>query len=208
MAGHSYDPSRIVLLEFDAAVRARPGMYFRHGRGDRRLPTSVLCAVTGHVLHPATAVAAVHSLSALVEITGDLAFTVTFDEPHSWEGHEGLATGHFGALPGPEWLYPAAAAALSTRAVAEVWRGGRGFRQELRGIRPCSVPREYAAPAGSGTRWEFVLDADYFGQDASLAAEPGRLDPCGPDCAEPAGPGYVLVRDLRDGGREARFPKI
>lgn len=79
--------------------------------------------------------------------------------------------------------------------MAEVWCGGRGFRQELRGIRPCPAPREFAAPAGSGTRWEFVLDADWFGQDAALAAEP-------------AGPGYVLVRDLRDGGRETQPPKI
>jgi hypothetical protein len=208
MAGHSYDASQITLLEFDAAVRARPGMYFRFGQGDPRLPSSVLCAVVGHVLHPATAVAPAHTLSALVEVTGDLAFTVTFDEPHAWEGQEGPAPGHFGALLGPEWLYPAAAVALSTRAVVDVWCGGRGFRQELRGIRPSSAPREYAAPAGSGTRWEFALDAGYFGQGAALTTEPGGLDPCGPECAEPAGPGYVLVRDLRDGGREARSPKI
>ncbi|MEU4091401.1 hypothetical protein [Streptomyces sp. NPDC026673] len=208
MTGNPYDAARITLLEFDASVRAWPGMYFRYGQGDPRLPTAVLSAVAGHVLHPATAVAPAHSLSALVEITGDLAFTVTFDEPHTWEGRQGPAAGYFGALLGPEWRYPAAAAALSTRTVVEMWCGGRGFRQELRGIRPRSAPREFAAPAGSGTRWEFVLDTEYFAPGAALAAEPGRLDPCGPECAEPAGPGHVLVRVLRDGGRETRLPKI
>lgn len=76
-------------------------MYFRHGHGDPRLPTAVLSAVAGHVLHPATAVAPAHSLSVLVEITGDLAFTVTFGEPHTWEGRQEPAAGCFGPCSVP-----------------------------------------------------------------------------------------------------------
>ncbi|MFE2540152.1 hypothetical protein [Actinacidiphila glaucinigra] len=198
MSGNPYDTARITLLEFDAGVRARPGMYFRYGQGDPRLPTAVLSAVAGHVLHPAAAVAPAHSLSALVEITGDLAFAVTLDEPHTWEGQEGPSAGYFGSLLGPEWFLPAAAAALTTRTVVQMWCGGRGFRQVLTGLRPAAPPRERAAPAaGSGTRWEFALDAGYFGPGAALAGQQGLLDPCGPDCAEPAGPGRVAFRDTR-----------
>lgn len=209
MTGKSYDASRITVPDFDAGVRARPGMYFRYGQGDPRLPTAVLSAVAGHVLHPATAVAPSHSLNGLVEITGDLSFTVTLDELHSWEGQEGPAPGYFGSLLGPEWLLPAAAAALTTRTVVETWCGGRGFRQELAGLRPVSAPLEQAVPTGCGSRWEFALDEGYFGPGAALTREPGRLDPCEPACAGPAGPGRVVVRDLRDGGwGEACFPKI
>ncbi|MET9877746.1 hypothetical protein ABZZ36_24375 [Actinacidiphila glaucinigra] len=57
MTGNPYDTAGITLLEFDAGVRARPGMYFRYGQGDPRLPTAVLSAVAGHVLHPVAAVA-------------------------------------------------------------------------------------------------------------------------------------------------------
>jgi DNA gyrase/topoisomerase IV subunit B len=72
---HSYDVADIKVLEFDAAVRKRMGMYFGVDRGDARLPARVLCAVAGHALHPATRVAAEHTLRTVVEITGDLSFS-------------------------------------------------------------------------------------------------------------------------------------
>ena len=63
--------------------------------------------------------------------------------------------------------------------------------------------------AGSGTRWEFALDAGYFGPGAALTGQHGPLDPRGTDRAEPAGPGRVVLRDPRDGGRAAEgLPKI
>ncbi|MFF7215417.1 hypothetical protein ACFZAU_33575 [Streptomyces sp. NPDC008238] len=94
--------------------------------------------------------------------------------------------------------------------MVEMWCGGRRFRQELTGSRPATPPREWAAPAaGSGTRWEFTLDAGYFGPGAALTRQRGPLDTRAPDCAEAAGPGRVVVRDLRDGRRRAGdFVKI
>lgn len=68
-------------------------MYFRYGQGDPRLPTAVLSAVAGHVLHPVAAVAPVRALSALAEIAGNFAFAVTLDEPHTWQGQEGPRPG-------------------------------------------------------------------------------------------------------------------
>ncbi|MET8388256.1 DUF998 domain-containing protein [Streptosporangium canum] len=56
------------MLEFDAAVRKRPGMYFGVGLDDPRLPAMLLSAAARHGLHPATRVAEEHSLSTVIEI--------------------------------------------------------------------------------------------------------------------------------------------
>ncbi|MFE2103032.1 hypothetical protein ACFW9W_39665, partial [Streptomyces sp. NPDC059468] len=120
MTEHSYDSADIKVLEFDAAVRKRPGRYFGVGPGNPKLPANVLCAVARHVLHPATRVAGEHSLCGLVEITGDGSFTMSMDQPHVWEASGAPALGYFDSLLGPEWWLLAAAAALSRRVTVEI----------------------------------------------------------------------------------------
>ncbi|MFD9395996.1 hypothetical protein ACFWBB_36240 [Streptomyces sp. NPDC060000] len=204
MTEHLYDAADIEVLEFDAAVRKRMGMYFGVGRGDPRLPARVLCAVARHALHPATGVAAEHTLRTVVEITGDLSFTMVMDQPHGWNGSNTPALGYYDSLLGPEWWLPAAVAALSERVTVEMWSAGRGFGQDLVGIRPLSGPREFVAPESSGTKVAFVLDPAHVGPDFVLPTDLENLDLHGPYCSAPAGRGHVLIRDLRHGsaGRE------
>jgi hypothetical protein len=103
--------------------------------------------------------------------------------------------GYYGSLLGPDRWTCAAAAVLSTRTVVEVWRDGRGFRQELSGLRPVEVPQEIDAPAGKGTRVLFELDSTWVG--AALSTDLASLDLHGPHCDAPLGPGRVTLRDLR-----------
>jgi hypothetical protein len=196
-----YDAADIEVLEFDASVRRRTGMFFGVGRGDPRLPVRMLCAVARHALHPATGVAAEHTLHTVVEITGDLGLTVVMDQPHAWGGSDTAtpALGYHDSLLGPEWWLPAAVAALSARVTVDMWSAGRGFTQDLAGIRPLSGPRRYDAGEGSGTKVAFALDPAYVGPDFVLPADLEDLDLHGPHCAAPPGSGYVLIRDLRRG---------
>lgn len=199
-----YDAADIHDLEFDAGVRQRMGMYFGVGRGDPRLPARVLCALAGHALHPATKVAAEHTLQTVVEITDDLSLTMVMDQPHAWEGSGAPVKGYFDSLLGPEWWLLAAAAALSDRVTVEMWSAGRSFCQDLVGIRPFSDPRVFDSPGGSGTRVALAFDPTQVGPDFVLPTDLENLDVHGPHCSAPTGSGYVLFRDLRHGsaGRE------
>jgi hypothetical protein len=58
---NEYSAADITVLEFDEAVRKRPGMYFGVGPTDPRLATRVLSAVVGGTFHPPAKVAPVHS---------------------------------------------------------------------------------------------------------------------------------------------------
>lgn len=200
MTDHTYEAAEIRVLEFDASVRKRPSTYFGVGQGDPALPASVLCAVAGHALHPATGVARRHTLRTVIEITDSLGFTMTMDQRHSWEASGVPALGYYDSLLGPEWWLPAAAAALCERAAVEMWCAGRGFRQELAGIRPFTAPQEFEPPAGSGTRVTFALDPEYFGAASALPEDLEHVDLHGPHCSAEAGPGHVIIWDLRDGG--------
>ncbi|MEV6750571.1 hypothetical protein AB0N21_40710 [Streptomyces sp. NPDC051080] len=199
MAENTYDAADIRVLEFDDAVRARPGMYFGVGREEPMLASQVLCQVIGHVLHPAPSVAPSHSLRAVVEISADLAFSVTDDQAAPLDEQRRPRLGYYGSLLGVDRWLSAAAAAVSSRAVVEVWREGRGFRQELVRLRPTAEPEEFGAPPGSGTRVAFELDPEYFGAGAAITADLGALDLHGPYCTEDDGPGYVVFRDHRNG---------
>ncbi|WP_372346018.1 hypothetical protein [Streptomyces sp. KL116D] len=197
---HSYDAADIEVLEFDAVVRKRPGMFFRVAPDEPQFATEVLCAVATHVLHPATRVAGEHTLRGLVEITSDSSFTLCVDQPHSWED-KGPVLGYFGSLLGPEWWLMAAAAAMCEQVTVEMWCAGRGWRQLHTGIRPLAAPQEFRPPQphGSGTSVRFAFDRAYVGPHFVLPADHESLDLHGPYCSKPAGPGQVLIRDTRRG---------
>ncbi|GAA0966294.1 hypothetical protein GCM10009555_007790 [Acrocarpospora macrocephala] len=205
MAGNEYTAADITVLEFDEVVRKRPEMYFGVGLNDPRLPTALLCAVAGHALHPAAGVAREHTLRTVIEVFDDLGFTVAMDQVHAWGGADSPALGYYGSLLGPEWWLPAAVAALCESVTVEMWSDGRGFRQELAGIRPLAEPWEIDAPVGSGTRIVFVLDPGRLGRGAAFPTD--HLELHDPDCGAPKGPGHVIVRDRRraNPGQEAFY---
>ena len=193
MAEHEYNAADITVLEFDAAVLKRPGMYFGVGLDDPRLLSMVLSAVAGHALHSATRVAAEHSLSTVIDILGDLRFRLTMDQPHTWRDAPPL--GYFGSLLGPEWWLLAAAATLCTETSVEMWCNGGGFRQELAGLRPLAAPRMFKPPVGSGTRITFTLNPHNLPPGSALPTDLGNLDLHSPDCA--AMNGHLTIRDHR-----------
>lgn len=185
------------MVEFDEAVRRRPGMYFGVGLRDPRLPASLLGAVGGHVLHPPTRTAEAHSLRGLIEITGDRDFTAVVDLPPCGDEPNLPATNYFEYLNGAGWWLLAAVMALCERVVVEEWQDGQAFRQELVGIRPRSGPEAIEPPPGRGIRVTFALDPEYVGHGMALPGDLEHLDLHGSDCAVPEGPGRVIVRDLR-----------
>lgn len=190
--GDSYDASDIQVIDFDEHVRTHPEMYFgaRHSGPDTA--TRVLSAVLGHALHPATRLAPVHTARVEAEIQGGLTFWVADDLVADAQDAAWPRLGYYGTLLGPDRWTCAAAAALSTRTVVEMWRDGRGFRQELSGLRPVEV---IDAPAGKGTKVLFELDSTWAG--TALSTDLASLDLHGPDCDAPVGPGRVTLRDLR-----------
>ncbi|MEU4508360.1 hypothetical protein AB0G05_02585 [Nonomuraea wenchangensis] len=195
MAGHEYSAADITVLEFDAAVLQRPALYFGAGPDDPGFPAVALSAVARHALHPAPRVAAEHSLSVRIDILGDLRFRLTMNQPHTWR--DSPPPGYFGSLLGAEWWLPAAVAVLCTETSVEMWRGGRGFRQELAGLRPLAAPRAYEPPDGSGTRIAFALDPRRLPAGSVLPGGLEGLDPHGRNCAAPGRPGLLTVRDHR-----------
>ncbi|WP_344884203.1 hypothetical protein [Nonomuraea antimicrobica] len=195
MAEHEYRAADITVLEFDAAVLKRPGMYFGVGLDDPRLLAVVLSAVARHALHPATRVAAEHSLSALIDILGDLRFRLTMDQQHAWRDSPPL--GYFGSLLGPEWWLPAAVATLCTETSVEMWCSGRGFHQELAGLRPLAAPRVFKPPVGSGTRITFTLNPHNLPPGSAFPTDLESLDPHGQDCVATNEPGLLTIRDHR-----------
>ncbi|MFH8769551.1 hypothetical protein [Streptomyces sp. NPDC017958] len=205
MTTEQYTAADIKIVEFDEHVRRNPAMSFEVSRDHPGLATRVLCRVLAAGLHPAARLAPDHTLRITAEIHGDLAFAVTDDVPDALDGGtDRPRLGYYGALLGPDRWFSAAAAALSTRTVVEVWRDGHGIRQELEGIRPAEEPGSFEPPAGAGTRVSFTLEPAYFAPGAVITTDAGGLDLHGPYCDEPPGPGGVTLRDRRD-GREVRY---
>ncbi|BCJ69416.1 hypothetical protein [Polymorphospora rubra] len=200
MEGNGYSTDGIEVLEFDESVKRWLDMYFGTGRGSPDLATRVLSGVLAHALHPAARLAAAHTLRATAEVTGDLSFVVTDDQADALAGSGSVRLGYNGSLLGPVRWISAAAAAVSSRTVVEVWRDGRGLCQELAGLHPIAEPRDIHPPTGVGTRVSFELNNAYFGPGQVIAANLASLDLHGPDCVDPAGPGHVTVIDMR--GRE------
>jgi DNA gyrase/topoisomerase IV subunit B len=189
-----YDAASITILEFEDVVRKRPGMYFGVGKTDSRMATRVLCAVVGHALHPAAAVAPRHVPGVIAEITADLAFSVTDDQADTLTGTDEPVLGHYGSLLTGSRYLSAAAAAVSRQTTVEVWSNGRGFRQRLVGAKPVEPPVTFAAPAGAGTRVAFLLDPAHIGASV-ITTDIAGLDVHGPDCS--VIDGKLVIRDLR-----------
>lgn len=207
VAEHEYSAADITVVEWDEAIRKRPGMYFGVGLRDSRLPASLLSAVGGHVLHPPTRTAEAHSLHGLIEIPGDRSFTVMWGLPLSGDEPDLPAPNYFDSLIGAGWWLLAAVMALCERAVVEAWRDDHAFRQEFAGIRPLSTPERIDSPPDSGSRVTFALDPEHVGHDMAFPTDLEHLDLHGPDCAVPAGSGRVVIRDLRASspGRETVY---
>lgn len=204
---HEYSSADITVLEFDASVRKRPGMFFGVGPDNPALATRVLDTLLRHALHPAPSVAPDHVPRVVAEIGADLAFSVADDQADALTDEGVPRDGYHGSLlTFDRWAF-AAAAALSVRVTVDVWRDGRGLRQRLAGLRPVEAPVEFAAGAGCGTRVAYLLDAGYLGSSAAVTADLSVIDVHGPYCALPTGPGFAVVRDLRDsnGPTERRF---
>jgi hypothetical protein len=117
-------------------------------------------------------------------------------------GDDSPRLGYEGSLLTPNRLSSAAAAAVSSQTLIEVWRDGQGFRQTLIGLRPVKPPAPFSAPPGAGTRATFVLDPAFFGS-ATITTDLAALDVHGPDCADAGGPGEIILRDHRGTNRSA-----
>ncbi|MBQ0896209.1 hypothetical protein KBX37_24465 [Micromonospora sp. U56] len=207
MTGDASDYSgvKLTVLEFDDAVRKRPGMYFGAAREDPGLATQVLCTVLRHALHPAAKVAPDHTPHVIAEISADLAFSATDDQADALSDQGTPWNGYYGSLlTNNRWAH-AAAAVLSSQTTVEIWRNGRGFRQQLNGLRPVEPPAEFSAPAGSGTRVTYILDTGYFDSAAAITTDLAHLDVHSLYCTYPAAPGNVIIRDLRDPHRLAEY---
>ncbi|MEU7857844.1 hypothetical protein [Nonomuraea sp. NPDC049141] len=198
MANHEYTAADITVIEFDESVRKRPGMYFRVGLDNPRLPTEILSTVASHILHPTAGVAESHTLSGLIEVLGDLRLRVTLDEPPAWQDTPAL--GYYDSLLGFNWWSLATVAALCERTSVEMWRDGQGFRQELAGIRPLAAVERFDPYPGSGMRVTFMLDVGILLPEAAFPAEFEGIDMHGEYCTQEPGPGYVTIRDHRQAG--------
>ncbi|MER5433364.1 hypothetical protein [Streptomyces sp. NPDC002588] len=193
---HEYDAAGIRIIEGGEAVRRRPAMYFGVGLESPELPTRAFEAVVGWSLHPATRVAPVHALRVEAEILGDLAFSVS-DDGSDALGEDAVPVIGFGSLIGPDRWCGWAVSAVSSRTVVEVWRDGRGLRQELTGDRPLGEPEEFVPPAGAGTRMEFALDGALLAPGAAITADLGSLDLHGAACEGSGEPVRLRLSDLR-----------
>ncbi|WP_340380136.1 hypothetical protein U5640_31650 [Streptomyces sp. SS7] len=196
MTEDEHSAADIRIVEGVEAVRRRPGMYFGVGLDSPHLPTRAFEQVVGWSLHPAARVAPVHALRVEAEILGDLAFRVVDDASEALR-EDGTPRLGFGSLIGPDRWCGWAVSALSARTVIEVWRDGRGLRQELTGGRPLAEPERFAPPAGAGTRTEWELDEAFLAPGAAITAALGSLDLHGSACAQSDGPVRLLLRDLR-----------
>ena len=161
----AYTAADITVLSFEEAVRKRPGMYFRTGPESPDLPTSILLEVVYDALHPADG----GHRQVDVEVTADLRFTVTADQPPDLDDLGEPKPGLYGSLIGKSRWALAAAAALSTRTHIEIWADGRGWRQELTGTIPARPEPFTASAQADGTRVTFDLSSAFLPAGAVIS---------------------------------------
>jgi len=195
--GEAYTAADIKVLSFEDAVRKRTGMYFAVAPNSPDLPTNIVRGVIDDALHP-VGNDAHHTVD--IEITTDLCFMVTDDQPPAFDDVGEPMPGFYGSLIDKRRWALAAAAALSSHTLVEVRAGGRGWRQELTGATPNSVEPFAAAGESDGTRVTFQLDADFIASGAAIITEIHQLQPRGKGCATCADTpraGTLTVRDRR-----------
>lgn len=202
MRERRYSAANLTVMSWDEVVRKRPGMYFGVGRENSELPTRIVVALVVDALHLREGE---HGPRVSVEIVGDLRFRVGDDQVRETDGRGVPRLDQVGSLVDRWRWVRGAATALCARTVVEVWVGGRGFRQELAGMRPLAAPREVASGVvgGSvrdGTLVTYELDPSYFGPGAVVAGSLEGFDVHGEWCAGQPGGGSVVVTDLRRSG--------
>lgn len=189
----------IEVMSAEQAFRLRPGLFFHSVPADAEFLSHVVSGLLSWALHRATREPGPGGLRATLTISDDLAFTVSDDQvtafdPLNAPGVDGDQS--FVRLVGPE---VAPVAAISARTRVEIWRDGRGFRQDLHGLTPTAPPEPFVAPAGAGTVAQFYLDAQYVGSERSLPAEFSSIDLHGAHCCDDSPTtGFVAIRDARN----------
>lgn len=178
--GEAYTAADIKVLSFDESVRKRTGMYFAVAPNSPDLPTNIVRGVIDDALHP-VGNGPHHTVD--IEITTDLRFTVTDDQPPAFDDVGEPMPGFYGSLIDKRRWALAAAAALSSHTLVELRVGGRGWRQELTGVTPRSVEPLPTAAERDGTRVTFQLDADFISPGAAITTEIHQLQPRGNGCA-------------------------
>jgi DNA gyrase/topoisomerase IV subunit B len=193
-----YSAASIRIISFEESVRTRPQMYFGCARDDPALATAVARAVVGHALYEPS----VGRVDVTVLIESDLRFAVADNSPAISLGPDGQPPcGFFDSLLDRRYWAPAAAAAMSTRTVIEIYVQDRVWRQELSGTEVVGPPRD-GGPAGrAGTRITFELDAGYFAAGAALSRDPDAFRTGENGQALPSTGGIVTITDLRPGAR-------
>lgn len=192
----AYTAANITLLSFEEAVRKRPGMYFGADAGSPDLPTSILLAVISDALHPAEGEG---HRPVDAEVTADLRFTVTDDQPQDLNDLGQLKPGFYGSVIVRRRWALAAAAAFSTRTLIDVRAGGRGWRQELTGTIPTRSEQFTAPGQADGTRVTFDLSTAYLAPGAVISTSPEQLQPrygCGA-CTSAQREETLTIRDRR-----------
>ncbi|HEY4456274.1 MAG TPA: hypothetical protein VGN81_18320 [Pseudonocardiaceae bacterium] len=189
MPQHEYSAADITIVEFDAAIRRAPGMYFWVAADSPALPSNIVGQTVSNALHPDTYAAPWHSAAVRVEIIGDLAFTVTDDNA--------LPTpGYYESLLGHGRLLTAAAAVFGKRTIVEVWQDYRGLHQHLDHLHPIAPAREFTPATARGTRITCHLDPALLAPGATIAADLSAYVRHLPDCDQ-LPPCDLVIRDLR-----------
>ncbi|MEV6280413.1 hypothetical protein [Nocardia sp. NPDC051832] len=202
MGRSDYSAAHIRVLEAGEAVRSRPAMYFGASRDDPNLASRVVGAVLSDLLHSHAQDDLPTPARVRAEISSAVAFSVSSDQTAAFDDDQLPRRGCFGVI-GPNLWAPAAAAALSSHAVAEIWYDGRGFRQLLTQLPP-DPPIEPFTPErhGRGVHITYELDTAFLGADASITTALDTLichdNRCPPDCS----PGEVTILDRRTGTQQ------
>lgn len=190
----AYAASDITVVSFEEAVRMRPGMYFAAELDSPDLPTNILKCVINDVLHAPGG--GHHPVD--VEVTTDMGFTVTDEQPPDLDDLGEPKPGFYGSLIGRTRWALAAAAAFSSHALIEVQAGSHSWRQELTGTAPGRPVPFTPSVRADGTRATFTLNPSLLTAGAVISISPEQLWTRGSRCGTCTSPQReVTIRDRR-----------
>ncbi|MEV0545507.1 hypothetical protein AB0H98_01705 [Nocardia salmonicida] len=196
MVDHDYTADKIKQIGLDDSVRARPAMYFGVSRDSGDLPSRILQGVIDEAVHPAPGQSYDEESNVVVDVLGDLEFSITDSEVPDVFG-ESPKLGYLGSLFGSDRWTAAAAAALSEMVRIEMWSGEHGFRQSLIRLKPVARPTPYNSMGGNGVKIDFKLDRLYFSSGARIADNISELHVHGEGCDLNCGARRFEIRDHR-----------